>query len=452
MSQVIIITGMGRSGTSLVASLVQRAGVNIGERLVPPGKANPRGFFEDADFVEFHKQALRKRGYANPVTGGFTFEPTSEEVERASTLIKQREHLPIWGWKDPRTSLFLEFWHQLLPDARFLFVYRHPLDTLLSLVRVSEFSSLGLLEGLEAWRFHNSRIEEFAQHHRQSSLLCHTLSILDQIDAFGDLVKSRFSLDLELNGSVIESVYHQNELGRASLAADVQAFMRALHPASSETYDRINSMADMPLSVDTGASPYGIELSIISRLITDLPDARDASRRRGLLLLLLSIIDPTAVEGFFGEAVRYIRWLEKQRANWESTANEREKMVRELQDWVQELEQGKAWLEEQWRNWQDVARKLEQAIQEQQAWIRELEQGKAWLEEQWQEWRRIADEREETIRELRLRTELGERENRYWTSLVTDWRKSFWTRLGLRLGLIKQPGATEQGAVKEAKE
>ena len=44
-----------------------------------------------------------------------------------------------------------------------------------------------------------------------------------------------------------------------------------------------------------------------------------------------------------------------------------------------ELEGGKAWLEEQWRAWKGVAEERERSIAELKDWIEELERGKAWL-------------------------------------------------------------------------
>src|SRR6187402_1642015 len=136
MSHAIIITGMHRSGTSLVSSLLQRSGVHIGDRLITANSANPRGYFEDVDFYEFHEHLLHQRGQTYlHVDESFTFQPTNQEMERAKKLVAERSHHTVWGWKDPRTCLFLDFWHQLLPDGRFLFVFRHPIEVLLSLLR-----------------------------------------------------------------------------------------------------------------------------------------------------------------------------------------------------------------------------------------------------------------------------------------------------------------------------
>jgi len=54
---------------------------------------------------------------------------------KARALIAARSFRPLWGWKDPRTALFLPFWERLLPEARFVFVYRGPWEVIDSLYR-----------------------------------------------------------------------------------------------------------------------------------------------------------------------------------------------------------------------------------------------------------------------------------------------------------------------------
>ena len=57
-SKVIAITGMHRSGTSLLANLLNQAGLSLGEKLLGPMDSNPKGHFEDYDFLKFHKELL----------------------------------------------------------------------------------------------------------------------------------------------------------------------------------------------------------------------------------------------------------------------------------------------------------------------------------------------------------------------------------------------------------
>ena len=106
--EVLIITGMHRSGTSLTTSLLQSAGVHIGDRLMDGGTGNTKGHFEDWDFVDLHRQALTDRGINREgwtTRKNFCF--TGKYLQQAESLIAAKNHRAVWGWKDPRSTLFL---------------------------------------------------------------------------------------------------------------------------------------------------------------------------------------------------------------------------------------------------------------------------------------------------------------------------------------------------------
>ena len=44
---LILVTGHHRSGTSATAGSLQALGVELGDKLMPPARDNPKGFFED---------------------------------------------------------------------------------------------------------------------------------------------------------------------------------------------------------------------------------------------------------------------------------------------------------------------------------------------------------------------------------------------------------------------
>src|SRR5918992_2547249 len=58
----VIICGMHRSGTSLVASVLREAGLDIGREEFVPGLGQPRGHFEDHDFYHLHEAMLAAAG------------------------------------------------------------------------------------------------------------------------------------------------------------------------------------------------------------------------------------------------------------------------------------------------------------------------------------------------------------------------------------------------------
>ena len=135
----------------------------MGQRLVQPGVGNPRGHFEDKDFVEFHKELLRSnRSYMYAPRDSLTV--NSEYREKAKRLLQSRLSAGTdWGFKDPRSSLFLPFWKSLLPDARYLLVYRDPYLVIDSLFRRKGDWPLYLMFGWAAgaWLRYNSDILKF---------------------------------------------------------------------------------------------------------------------------------------------------------------------------------------------------------------------------------------------------------------------------------------------------
>src|SRR5215210_8491404 len=59
-SPPVAIVGMHRSGTSMVAKLLQRTGLNLGDEadLMPPAAENPEGFYEYLEFVRLNDEVL----------------------------------------------------------------------------------------------------------------------------------------------------------------------------------------------------------------------------------------------------------------------------------------------------------------------------------------------------------------------------------------------------------
>jgi hypothetical protein len=163
----LIMAGMHRSGTSLGASLLESAGLDVGERLMEGNWSNPRGHYEDLDFVELHKDALKVLGL-DPDGWVLTELPElpGDVVDRARLLVEQRQASGrAWGFKDPRATLFLRMWAEICPEARFLFVHRVPWEVVDSLYRRGDavFSTDPEL-AIQAWLYYNRAILDFSNH------------------------------------------------------------------------------------------------------------------------------------------------------------------------------------------------------------------------------------------------------------------------------------------------
>ncbi|PSB52830.1 glycosyl transferase family 1 [filamentous cyanobacterium Phorm 6] len=197
---VFIVTGMHRSGTSLTASLFQKVGVDIGKRLVGPADGNVKGHFENVDFVEFHKSVLRSHGIDEL---GCTLEKTipvaASDVEIAKRAIEQNQQThKHWGWKDPRTALFWDFWLKLLPEANFICVYRSPWEVVDSLYRRG--TDVSLLQNPEMavkmWIHYNQKVLELYERFPDRCLLANVYPIGNTPELFIDRVNDKFNVNL----------------------------------------------------------------------------------------------------------------------------------------------------------------------------------------------------------------------------------------------------------------
>ncbi|PLX50926.1 MAG: sulfotransferase family protein [Desulfobulbaceae bacterium] len=144
----IIIIGMHRSGTSMIARMLEELGLFLGVRKDRHNEAllfiklnnwlmeqnscswdNPRDFstFFDNDIV--HNLTV---GYLRNI-----LQSRYMVSYLGKRLLQQRGpamqlHLP-WGWKDPRTTFTLPVWREIFPGARVIHVHRNGVDVANSL-------------------------------------------------------------------------------------------------------------------------------------------------------------------------------------------------------------------------------------------------------------------------------------------------------------------------------
>jgi len=175
----IIVTGMHRSGTSLVAQALGWAGLYLGDRLKGPSRFNPDGYFEDLDVIHFHEQLLAANGARWELYQTLQHLRVPEECEAVAKALLAGKFggRAVWGWKDPRTTLFLSFWDRLLPGARWVLVARRPAETVFSLQRrrdMRQHTQNPLKRAqmaLQLWIHYTRCILDFARAQRQRVLL-----------------------------------------------------------------------------------------------------------------------------------------------------------------------------------------------------------------------------------------------------------------------------------------
>ena len=158
---MVCVTGMHRSGTSMVTRLLNICGLYLGpkDRLLPAMADNPAGFWEDRAAVVINDAILSMlgAGWDYPPTDlkpGWELDPALDQLrEKARDLVATFAGKELWGWKDPRFCLTLPLWKPLLPDHRVVICLRHPLAVADSLMKRNGHSAaLGLHLWLEHYR------------------------------------------------------------------------------------------------------------------------------------------------------------------------------------------------------------------------------------------------------------------------------------------------------------
>ncbi|MEI6648416.1 MAG: hypothetical protein WCO08_02120 [Actinomycetes bacterium] len=154
----LIVTGMHRSGTSMVAGVLDQLGVSHGEgTMLGSSIVNPSGFFERVDVIAVNDSALQTLGgdwLVPPIFHSDTWLAFSE-----NTVRNYRSHVKFidgqsqnWFIKDPRISLLLPLWDRIaLERLPTIIVVRNPLEIAQSLhLR----NGLTHRQGLAVWYFY----------------------------------------------------------------------------------------------------------------------------------------------------------------------------------------------------------------------------------------------------------------------------------------------------------
>lgn len=146
MSQCYVVLAMHRTRSSMVAEMLDKMGIHMGDELLGGGTYNPWGQWEDVHFYQLHREILHQAG------GRWDSPPPESKILDASQWLihdmrwlidwKSDQH-PRWGFKDPRTILFVRRWNELLPHPRYVIVRRDREDVIDSLHNRAETGGVG---------------------------------------------------------------------------------------------------------------------------------------------------------------------------------------------------------------------------------------------------------------------------------------------------------------------
>lgn len=158
--KTLIVTGMHRSATSLVAMGLHSV-CPLGDDLIGPGPGNPLGHFEDRQIVLLNERILASAGGAwhRPPSEAAILEQTPTYAPQIAELVHHRnQHAPIWGAKDPRFCLTARLWHAHLRNPIYVPCFRRVADVALSLTKRN---NLPINRAGDLARVYNARLLAF---------------------------------------------------------------------------------------------------------------------------------------------------------------------------------------------------------------------------------------------------------------------------------------------------
>ena len=220
----VIVLGMHRSGTTMIAKLLETAGVFMGARL--SGNHEPR-VFQDANrqiFDYFQTGWIAAERVPSPKMLMNGFDGLCSDI-----ALRLTEDIPLcfcdarqagtsgWGFKDPRTSVTAGLFLRLFPEASAIFVYRGAEDVAASILKrelmiqnkypdttditFEDHVSI-LMRAVKAWKVYNERAIAILPRFRRQAFLRYE----DVVGSPRLLLQQAFArIGVEISDTAIES-------------------------------------------------------------------------------------------------------------------------------------------------------------------------------------------------------------------------------------------------------
>lgn len=146
----VVLIGMHRSGTSLLARTLEELGLFVGWKLAPNHEASffnklnswllssSGGRWDTPASIDHLLADAPGRGLAVAYLRDQMASPRVMEFLGPARYLRYHSLFRVeqaWGWKDPRSTLTLDFWLEIFPEARVIHVVRHGVDVADSLHR-----------------------------------------------------------------------------------------------------------------------------------------------------------------------------------------------------------------------------------------------------------------------------------------------------------------------------
>jgi hypothetical protein len=219
----LIILGMHRSGTSVLARLINLMGVYFGPEGIGIGanQENPKGFWERRDVRVLNDLVLQGSGCDWNRVSRFDLDgvpaPVLQEFnKRASRLVLEMDAHRPWMLKEPRLCLLLPLWRRWIEVPISIHLYRNPIEVASSLYRRN---GIPMDAGLALWdRYVRSALD--ASSGMPRIMVSHRQLILQPVAALAQLLRELEKLGVpglrmpskrEFDAFVRDDLYRERE-------------------------------------------------------------------------------------------------------------------------------------------------------------------------------------------------------------------------------------------------
>lgn len=204
--RAVLVLGMHRSGTSVLARALASLGVYLGSRLLSGHSDNPKGHFEDKEVLALNEELLHALNscWDSLLINSMFSEHLQLFLPRAVNIIQEQfSDFQLWGLKDPRITRLLSFWEKVFHEIGVHPVYvlsnRHPLSVAAS---VLERNAMPKAQALALWLAHQTEglkavLNKGGIVVDYDNLLANTSNELSRLCAFLDLPVSDRKIEIE---------------------------------------------------------------------------------------------------------------------------------------------------------------------------------------------------------------------------------------------------------------
>lgn len=266
-SEVVLVLGMHRSGTSLFMRMCNLLGAELADDLIPPREDNAKGFFEHGEVVAINERIFELFGLNSQDVVPFPehwwehkgVAPLREELK--ACLLRTYNGIKLWGIKDPRIGKLLPLWLPLLKElgvTPHIFIpFRSPFEVAASLKKREQLS---MERGLLLWLQYNLAIEYHTREYARvfihyPDMISHTPQMIEKmVGAVPTLGKQgREEAEKAIAAFIDPGLRHHNAksaqgVGMPSLIEKLYAHMITLSQGGScdgVVFDDARRIADM---------------------------------------------------------------------------------------------------------------------------------------------------------------------------------------------------------------